>query len=111
MRSVVLPMTNKKISLNNHKFKGSGMGSVLLRNGGSGSGSSYDGWEDYQKTTGTNMVNLFDRVDEYLEKVKDLPKKGLRMNGAGLSEINQKLEKLIIKSSRPRKEKNINFNL
>ena len=111
MRSVILPMTNKKISLNNHKFKGSGMGSVLLRNGGSGSGSSYDGLENYEATTGIDLSSLYGKVDNYLEKVKDLPKKGLRMNGAGLSEINQKLEKLIIKSSRPRKEKNINFNL
>lgn len=58
LTSVNLPFSNAKLkSHRSESFKhsiGSGMGSVLLRTGGPGAGSSYSDIDDYIKTTGLN---------------------------------------------------------
>ena len=63
---------------------GSGMGSVLMNNGGAGSGSSYMSVRDYEETTGHNI-------------------KGQGLGG--------KLERLLVKPSEPKgkKKRNIHF--
>lgn len=63
---------------------GSGMGSVLLNRGGSGSGSSYTSIDDYMKTTGVNPTR-----------------------GSGLGE---KLGSLVVKPLQ-KKVKNIQFSM
>jgi len=75
--SVSLPFSNAK--LHSHKsisIKGSGMGSVLLRTGGAGAGSSYIDIDDYISTTGINPYErssrgkgLADRIGKKLSKL------------------------------------------
>jgi hypothetical protein len=57
--SVSLPFSNAKMyahrpSLRTKSASGTGMGSVLLRTGGAGAGSSYLDIDDYIATTGIN---------------------------------------------------------
>jgi hypothetical protein len=70
-----------------HLIRGKGMGSVLLRTGGAGGGSSYASVDDYVNTTG-----------------RPIP------TGGGLGSISKKLESLSIKPSN-KKIKNIKFEL
>lgn len=67
---------------------GSGMGSVLMNDGGAGSGSSYMSVSDYEKTTGNNI-------------------KGQGLGGG----LGGKLERLLVKPSEPKgkKKRNIHF--
>jgi hypothetical protein len=76
------------------KKKGRGMGSVLLDGGegGYGGGSSYSSLDDYINTTGLN------------------PNRG-EPSGRGLGKMNSKLEHLLIKTKKGKKEKNITFSL
>jgi hypothetical protein len=70
-------------------IKGKGMGSVLLRTGGPGGGSSYSSLDDYVSTTGLPLPSI---------------------SGRGLGSISKKLEALTIKPS-GKKIKNIKFDL
>ena len=79
-----------------NKMKGTGMGSVLLDKGGTGSGSSYYSMQDYLATTGEKRQGT----------------KGLGLGGA----IEDKLSKLKLSNPKimepPRiKPKNINFSI
>lgn len=65
---------------------GKGMGSVLLRDGGAGAGSSYSSVADFAATTGLPIPT-----------------------GRGLGNLSKKLETLMIKPAK--KIKNINFSL
>jgi hypothetical protein len=67
-------------------MKGKGVGAVLLNKGSSGAGSSYSS------------------LDDYINTVQE-PK------GRGLGKMNDKLENLLIKTSKGKKEKNITFSL
>jgi hypothetical protein len=71
-------------------MKGKGVGAVLLNKGGSGAGSSYSSLEDYMETTGINP---------------------LQSKGKGLGKMNAKLENLLIKTNKGKKEKNITFSI
>jgi len=71
-------------------IKGKGIGAVLLNRGGAGNGSSYSSLEDYIETTGLNP---------------------LLTKGRGLGNMNQKLENLLIKTKKGKKEKNITFSI
>jgi hypothetical protein len=71
-----------------HHIRGKGMGSVLLKTGGAGAGSSYSSIDDYVATTG-----------------RPLPSGG----GLGAS-LSKKLEELKIKPH-GKKAKNIKFEL
>lgn len=91
--TVALPFSNAK--LHAHKssvISGSGMGSVLLRTGGPGAGSSYLDIDDYIATTGLNPLTkanptlggkgLADRLGQKLSNLNiekkaatELPKK------------------------------------
>lgn len=92
--TVALPFSNAK--LHSHKssvINGSGMGSVLLRTGGAGAGSSYLDIDDYIATTGINPLTrktqqplggngLVDRLGQKLSNLNiekkiatELPKK------------------------------------
>lgn len=70
-------------------IKGKGIGDVLLNKGGSGSGSSYSSLDDYIQTTGRNPL----------------------LGGKGLGSMNDKLENLLIKTKKGKKEKNITFSI
>ena len=86
--SVALPFSNAKI--HSHKstvISGSGMGSVLLRTGGAGAGSSYIDIDDYIATTGINPYTrsttgkgLADRLGSKLSSLKD--RKSTRLNSS-----------------------------
>lgn len=52
--TVALPFSNVKLHSHKSETKGTGMGSVLLRTGGAGAGSSYLDIDDYIATTGLN---------------------------------------------------------
>ena len=57
MPSKIYLSTGGGISIKRHQtrgIKGCGIGAVLLRDGGSGSASSYDSVDDYVRTTGVN---------------------------------------------------------
>jgi hypothetical protein len=75
------------------KIKGKGVGAVLLNKGGAGGGSSYSSLDDYIQTTGIN------------------PLLGVSKQGRGLGSMNDKLENLLIKSKKGKKEKNITFSI
>ena len=72
-----------------HLIRGKGMGSVLLRTGGAGGGSSYPSVDDYVSITGRPVPSI---------------------SGKGLGSISKKLEALSIKPSN-KKVKNIKFEL
>ena len=75
--------------------KGKGVGSVLLNGGmgGPGVGSSYSSLEDYIETTNQNPFIGQPR-------------------GMGISKnLGNKLETLLVKTKKGRKDKNITFNL
>jgi hypothetical protein len=90
MRTIVkLPFSNAAMNSHTGKIRssghglgagmsGCGNGSVLLRTGGGGAGSSYMDMDDYIKTTGINPY-----------------KRGL--NGKGLSSLSSKLQNLTAK--------------
>jgi hypothetical protein len=77
-------------------MSGKGFGAVLLDRGGTGSGSSYSSLDDYISTTGENPMSS--------TIVKSL-------GGKGLGSMNKKIESLLVKSNKGKKEKNINFNM
>lgn len=93
--SVALPFSNAK--LHSHKssvISGSGMGSVLLRTGGAGAGSSYIDIDDYIAITGINP---------YTRSMPKLTGKGLADRlGSKLSSLN--IEKKVA-SELPKKKK------
>ena len=74
-------------------MKGLGMGSVLLRTGGGGAGSSYMDIDDYVATTG---INPYSRVT------------GSGMKGLG--KLSDKLSKLSIEKPPAKKHKNITMS-
>ena len=53
-RSARFPFSNATMRSHTKRLDGSGMGSVLLRKGGPGAGSSYTDIDDYVRTTGIN---------------------------------------------------------
>lgn len=74
------------------KISGSGMGSVILRTGGGGSGSSYMDIDDYIATTG---INPYSRA-------------GVEPRGKGISSsLSKKISKLNIAPPTGPKRKNI----
>ena len=77
-------------------MSGKGFGAVLLDRGGAGGGSSYSSLDDYIATTGENPMSS--------TIVKSL-------GGRGLGSMNKKIESLLVKSNKGKKEKNINFNM
>jgi hypothetical protein len=98
VRKAFMPMTGGTIRVGTMKhINGKGFGAVLLDKGGAGGGSSYTGVDDYFNTTG---INPFLQNNTF---------------GAGLGrsreKVHSKLESLLVKSNKGKKEKNINFNL
>jgi len=98
IHKAVLPFSGSSLRISSARhIIGGGNGSVLLRQGGSGSGSSYDSPLDYFETTG---------VDPYAQ---------INSIGGGLGRsresVNVKLGNLLAKTKRGKKEKNITFNL
>jgi hypothetical protein len=79
--------------VNCHSIKGRGAGAVLLNKGGGGAGSSYSSLDDYIQTTGLN------------------PLQPIQPKGKGLGKMNDKLENLLIKTNKGKKEKNITFSI
>ena len=75
-RFVKLPHSNATLHSHNSTMRGTGNGSVLLRTGGGGAGSSYSDIDDYIRTTG---------IDPY-RRVKSA--------GTGLRSLGDKLSKL-----------------
>jgi len=69
-------------------ISGCGNGSVLLRQGGGGAGSSYQDLDDYIHTTGINPYSraklggrgLSDKISEKLSKLQIAPPTGTRKN-------------------------------
>lgn len=76
-----LPFSNAtmKASTSQVNAKGEGMGSVLLRTGGPGAGSSYMDIDDYIRTTGINPKARMSKQTS---------------SGEGLKKLNSKLLKL-----------------
>jgi hypothetical protein len=99
-RHAKLPFSNAMMKshtkrLNKLHAKGEGMGSVLLRDGGGGVGSSYSDIDDYIRTTGINP---------YEREGVSVPK----MQGSGRKSLSSKLSKLNIHPpSHETKRKNI----
>ena len=100
-RLVYLPCGHQ-VSMHS-KMRGRGVGSVLLRHGGPGVGSSYSSLEDFQQTTGLNPF-----------------KQTLKGKGIGLrypegivpvKSIQSKIQSLISKPLKVIKPKNINFTM
>ncbi len=87
--TVALPFSNVKLHSHKSVMKGSGNGSVLLRSGGPGAGSSYTDMDDYIATTcinpytrSTSGKGLADRLGKKLSNLNiekkaasELPKK------------------------------------
>jgi hypothetical protein len=72
--------------------QGRGMGSVVIRKGGPGAGSSYQDLDDYIQTTGNNPANY---ASSFSSKI----------SGMGISKkLSSRLEKLKLE---PNKRKNI----
>jgi hypothetical protein len=93
----LLPFSNSRLkTLNSQPITGRGMGSVLLRSGGGGAGSSYSDIDDYIHTTG---INPYSRGTT-------------RSTGSGLEKLGEKLSKLNIStvSGRPKK-RNIQISI
>ena len=78
------------------KGLGAGMGSVLLRTGGGGAGSSYSDMDDYISTTG---INPYTRASQVAPPAAG---KGFK----GMSRLSEKLSKLSI-AQPSSKKKNI----
>ena len=91
-RHVKLPFSNAVLAPHKNRVlvKGEGMGSVLLRTGGGGAGSSYSDIDDYIRTTGINP---------YARAGVSKPK------GTGLKSISSKLEKLNVVPEGMKKKK------
>jgi hypothetical protein len=94
-RHVKLPFSNAVVRphMNRVLTKGEGMGSVLLRTGGGGAGSSYQDIDDYVRTTG---INPYARASK-------------KPTGTGLKNLSSKLEKLNIIPDKMKK-KNITMS-
>lgn len=93
-----LPFTNAKVRPHLSRIStagtgiGAGMGSVLLRTGGGGAGSSYSDMDDYIRTTGINP---------YKRSSVTQPKS----TGEGLKSLTSKLNNLAIIPDKNRKKK------
>jgi len=85
-----LPFRGQTMGSNGRHTTGSGMGSLLLNKGGSGSASSYIDIDDYIDTTGRNPF-----------------KSKSHMDGNGFSKINSKLANLKIEPASNIRRKNI----
>jgi hypothetical protein len=87
-----LPFSNTRVRPHVSRINptGSGMGSVLLRTGGGGAGSSYSDMDDYIRTTG---INPYTRSGVSQSK------------GEGLKSLSSKLEKLSVVPDKHRKKK------
>lgn len=93
---IYVPSNNAKIKTSTLRhINGKGNGSVLLNLGGAGAGSSYESVSDYMNTTG---------LDPYISG-------GSLGLGTKKTSINSKLENLMIKPKKSKKEKNITFNI
>ena len=90
-KHVKLPMRNATIHSHSGKvlMKGEGVGSVLLRTGGPGAGSSYMDIDDYIRTTGINPLTrttgssgngLTKKISEKLSKLSIVPEGVKRKN-------------------------------
>lgn len=89
-RFVKLPHSNAILHSHNSTMRGTGNGSVLLRTGGPGAGSSYMDMDDYIRTTGINPST--------------------RKSGQGLGSLGEKLRKLSI-TPQSNVRKNIVMNM
>ena len=91
-----LPFTNAKVRPHLSRIStagtgiGAGMGSVLLRTGGGGAGSSYSDMDDYIRTTGINP---------YKRSSVSQP------SGEGLKSLTSKLSNLSVIPDKNRKKK------
>ena len=95
-RHVKLPFSNAVLKPHTSRViaKGEGMGSVLLRTGGGGAGSSYSDIDDYIRTTGINPY------------ARSAPKP----KGTGLKSLSSKLEKLnVVPEGMKRKKITMSF--
>lgn len=90
---VKLPFSHGTLKQGRKHIGGTGMGSVLLRTGGPGAGSSYMDMDDYIKTTG---INPYARASA-------------KASGEGLKKLTDKLSKL--GSDKGPKRKNIVMSL
>ena len=105
VRHSLLPFSNSRLkTLNSQPITGRGMGSVLLRSGGGGAGSSYMDMDDYIRTTGINPYT----------RGSSAPSSALSSapSGRGLEKLGAKLSKLNIStvSGQPKK-KNIRISI
>lgn len=91
-RYVKLPFSHGTLKQGRKHIGGTGMGSVLLRTGGGGAGSSYMDMDDYIKTTG---INPYARAGV------------AKPSGEGLKKLSDKLSKL----GSDKKRKNIVMSL
>ena len=100
-RHAKLPFSNAIITPHSKRLnlRGEGMGSVLLRTGGPGAGSSYNDIDDYIRTTG---------IDPYASK----PAIGGKINTSkkDLSNLASKLSSLKVSTSGNPKRKNITMS-
>lgn len=96
IRHALIPFSNSRLkTINSQPIHGRGAGSVLLRSGGGGAGSSYFDIDDYIHTTGNNPI---------------IPKR--TVGGRGLEKIGDKLSKLNISTVGAKsRKKNIQFSL
>ncbi len=96
VRHALIPFSNSRLkTINSQPITGRGAGSVLLRSGGGGAGSSYFDIDDYIHTTGNNPI---------------IPKRSV--GGKGLEKIGQKLSNLNISiAGGKQRKKNIQLSL
>jgi hypothetical protein len=88
----------RRLKLGN-KIEGEGMGSVLLRTGGPGAGSSYMDMDDYIRTTGLNPMT------------RSSTQRAKNMDGTGMKSLGSKLARLNIQNpSMDSKRKNITMS-
>jgi hypothetical protein len=93
-RIVKFPFSNGVMVSHTKKMSGSGTGSVLLRTGGPGAGSSYMDIDDYIRTTG---INPYSRASS--------------SEGSGMKGVASKLARLKIESPNVGKPKMKNITM
>jgi hypothetical protein len=101
IHKAVMPMSNGTLRVSTRQHINGRGGSVLLNLGGAGGGSSYSSIDDYTSTTGINPFlgsnSIGGGFGGSLGKSKEA--------------VNSKLESLLVKTKKGKKEKNINFNI
>jgi hypothetical protein len=92
-RHAKLPFSNAVLRPSTGTVLGKGVGSVVIRVGGPGAGSSYNDIDEYIATTG---INPYSRQTSTTSS-----------SGSGLKKLSSKLEKLTISKEPSSRRKNI----